>query len=205
MGPEPASTAPRIRRCRRPSAQPCRSTPASSRSARGPTRSRRRFRLEAGGRLRGSSLARNTLEASKLAESGAWLEPESRGSAASKIEVVAVAERRGPAAPNVADVAAFSGGVFAPMNDPSAGEIGGIFAGMVGLLVALGHAVKWWLGWTDRRAATRAAKLEAWHRELVAERGSARQRKSRNHRRDQGAAGGQQGTIRRPDAIQRQA
>lgn len=56
------------------------------------------------------------------------------------------------------------------MNDPSAGEIGGIFAGIVGLLVAMGHAIKWWLGWTDRRAATRAAKLEAWHRELVDER-----------------------------------
>lgn len=52
------------------------------------------------------------------------------------------------------------------MADPSAGEIGGLFAGAVGLIVALGHGLKWWLGWTDRRTATRSAKLDAWQREL---------------------------------------
>lgn len=54
------------------------------------------------------------------------------------------------------------------MNDPSVGEIGGIFAGFVGMLVAAGHGLKWWLGWTDRRVARRAAKLDAWQKELSA-------------------------------------
>lgn len=49
---------------------------------------------------------------------------------------------------------------------PSAGELGGIFAGAVAMLVALGHGLRWWLGWTDRRAATRAAKLDAWQKQL---------------------------------------
>lgn len=52
------------------------------------------------------------------------------------------------------------------MADPSAGEVGGIFAGAVALFVALGHGIKWWLGWTDRRAATRSAKLDAWQQQL---------------------------------------
>jgi uncharacterized protein HemX len=52
------------------------------------------------------------------------------------------------------------------MADPSVGEVGGVFAGAVALLVALGHGMRWWLGWTDRRAATRAAKLDAWQKQL---------------------------------------
>jgi uncharacterized protein HemX len=52
------------------------------------------------------------------------------------------------------------------MSFPSAGETGGMFAGAVALLVAVGHGLKWWLGWTDRRASTRAAKLDAWQSEL---------------------------------------
>jgi uncharacterized protein HemX len=52
------------------------------------------------------------------------------------------------------------------MADPSAGEVGGVFAGAVALLVALGHGIRWWLGWTDRRAATRSAKLDAWQNQL---------------------------------------
>jgi uncharacterized protein HemX len=52
------------------------------------------------------------------------------------------------------------------MADPSAGEVGGIFAGAVALLIALGHGLRWWLGWTDRRAATRSAKLDAWQKQL---------------------------------------
>lgn len=54
------------------------------------------------------------------------------------------------------------------MSDPSAGTIGGIFAGIVAMLVALGHALKWWLGWTDGRALTRTKKLDAWQTELQA-------------------------------------
>lgn len=52
------------------------------------------------------------------------------------------------------------------MADPTVGEVGGVFAGVVALLVAVGHAMRWWLGWTDRRAASRAAKLDAWQRQL---------------------------------------
>lgn len=52
------------------------------------------------------------------------------------------------------------------MADPSAGEVGGVFAGAVALIVALGHGIRWWLGWTDRRAATRSAKLDAWQHQL---------------------------------------
>jgi hypothetical protein len=52
------------------------------------------------------------------------------------------------------------------MADPSAGEVGGVFAGAVALIVALGHGMRWWLGWTDRRAATRSAKLDAWQNQL---------------------------------------
>ena len=52
------------------------------------------------------------------------------------------------------------------MADPSAGEVGGVFAGAVALLVALGQGLRWWLGWTDRRAATRSAKLDAWQKQL---------------------------------------
>jgi hypothetical protein len=52
------------------------------------------------------------------------------------------------------------------MADPSAGEVGGVFAGAIGLLVAIGHGVRWWLGWSDRRALRRSAKLDAWQREL---------------------------------------
>lgn len=54
------------------------------------------------------------------------------------------------------------------MSDPTAGEVGGVFAGLVALLIALGHGLRWWLGWTDRRAITRAAKLDAWQKELAA-------------------------------------
>jgi hypothetical protein len=52
------------------------------------------------------------------------------------------------------------------MADPTAGEVGGVFAGAVALVIALGHGLRWWLGWTDRRAATRSAKLDAWQHEL---------------------------------------
>src|SRR5689334_713253 len=52
------------------------------------------------------------------------------------------------------------------MHDPSAGEIGGIFAGIVAVLVALGHGIKWALGWSDARSNTRSAKLDAWELRL---------------------------------------
>jgi hypothetical protein len=52
------------------------------------------------------------------------------------------------------------------MPDPTAGEAGGIFAGGVALVIAVGHGIRWWLGWSDRRAAKRGAKLDAWQCEL---------------------------------------
>lgn len=58
------------------------------------------------------------------------------------------------------------------MSDPtnsglSAGEIGGIFAGLVALLAALGKGVAWALNWNEARQNSRTAKLEAWHSELA--------------------------------------
>lgn len=53
------------------------------------------------------------------------------------------------------------------MPDPSAGEVGGIFAGVVALLVAIGHGIRWLMGWEDRRERTRAQKLDAWQRQLA--------------------------------------
>lgn len=54
------------------------------------------------------------------------------------------------------------------MSDPSAGEIGGVFAGVIALLVAIGHGIRWLMGWEERRDATRKAKLDAWQHELAA-------------------------------------
>ncbi|SMF70491.1 hypothetical protein [Allosphingosinicella indica] len=53
------------------------------------------------------------------------------------------------------------------MNDPlSAGEAGGIFAGVVALLALLGKGAQWLLNWNDARVSSRSAKLDAWHAEL---------------------------------------
>lgn len=50
----------------------------------------------------------------------------------------------------------------------SPGEAGGIFAGVIALVVAIGHGAKWLLNWNDERANSRSAKLQAWDRELEA-------------------------------------
>lgn len=52
------------------------------------------------------------------------------------------------------------------MTDPSAGELGGIFAGVIALLATIGGGLRWSLNWTERRASTRSAKLDAWQKEL---------------------------------------
>lgn len=52
--------------------------------------------------------------------------------------------------------------------DPSAGEVGGVFAGLVALLYAVGKGLAWLLDWEERRKETRQAKLDRWHRELAA-------------------------------------
>lgn len=48
----------------------------------------------------------------------------------------------------------------------SAGEIGGIFAGIVSLLVTFGGGIRWLLGWKERRAQTLHAKLLRWEEKL---------------------------------------
>jgi hypothetical protein len=53
---------------------------------------------------------------------------------------------------------------------PSPGEIGGIFAGVVALLATIGAGLKFILNWAERRASSRAAKLQVWHDELADER-----------------------------------
>ncbi|MGA1853025.1 hypothetical protein VH570_19515 [Sphingobium sp. HT1-2] len=54
------------------------------------------------------------------------------------------------------------------MSDPgsAAGEAGGIIAGAVAVLYALGKGAAWLLNWKDARAQSRAAKLQLWHDEL---------------------------------------
>lgn len=52
------------------------------------------------------------------------------------------------------------------MPDPSAGEVGGIFAGVVALLVAFGKGFAWLFQWDERRREARHAKLERWQQEL---------------------------------------
>lgn len=52
------------------------------------------------------------------------------------------------------------------MDNLSAGEVGGIFAGIVALLAAIGKGLAWAVGWADRRDENRAAKLKAWEESL---------------------------------------
>lgn len=52
------------------------------------------------------------------------------------------------------------------MSDVSAGEVGGIVAGGLAALAALGKGGQWLLGWADRRESSRTSKLQAWHDEL---------------------------------------
>lgn len=50
----------------------------------------------------------------------------------------------------------------------AAGEAGGMVAGGVAVLYALGKGAAWLLNWKEARAKTRAAKLQVWHDELQA-------------------------------------
>lgn len=49
----------------------------------------------------------------------------------------------------------------------TAGDVGGVFAGLVAILYALGKGAAWVLNWKEARENTRSAKLDAWHRELA--------------------------------------
>lgn len=48
----------------------------------------------------------------------------------------------------------------------SPGDVGGVFAGLVGLLVAIGKGFAWLANWKNTRENTRAARLRAWEAAL---------------------------------------
>lgn len=48
----------------------------------------------------------------------------------------------------------------------SAGEVGGVFAGIVAGLAAIGKGIAWMLNWKDARENSRAARLHAWEQSL---------------------------------------
>lgn len=62
------------------------------------------------------------------------------------------------------------------MDQISGGEAAGYFAGLVALLAALGKAVAAAVGWVDRSARSRDAKLTAWEESLARREVDMRQR-----------------------------
>jgi hypothetical protein len=54
------------------------------------------------------------------------------------------------------------------MSEPvvTSGDVGGIFAGLVAVMIAIGQGAKWLLKFREGQAATRAKKLQIWHDEL---------------------------------------
>lgn len=62
----------------------------------------------------------------------------------------------------------------------SAGEAGGIFAGAVALLVAIGHGIRWVLGFRERRSDNLYQKNLKWE-ERLAEREAAFENDQRAH------------------------
>lgn len=61
-------------------------------------------------------------------------------------------------------------------NGVSAGEIGGVVAGLVALLAALGKGAQWIFNWKGAREDARAARLKAWEDSL--------DRRERTHREE---------------------
>lgn len=55
----------------------------------------------------------------------------------------------------------------ANMDNLSAGEAGGIFAGLIALLASIGAGVRWMIGWRDSRQDLREAKLNQWEESLA--------------------------------------
>lgn len=51
-------------------------------------------------------------------------------------------------------------------NGVSAGEVGGIFAGIIALLASIGTAIRWLFNWRDARDRSQAARLKAWEESL---------------------------------------
>lgn len=57
-------------------------------------------------------------------------------------------------------------GAVLEMESLSPGEVGGVFGGLVALIIAIGGGLRWMLGWTDRRQELREAKLLRWEESL---------------------------------------
>ena len=53
------------------------------------------------------------------------------------------------------------------MDQMSAGEVGGVLAGALALLAALGKALAWLLNWDGARKNDREGRLAAWEKSLV--------------------------------------
>src|SRR5690348_16553192 len=53
------------------------------------------------------------------------------------------------------------------MNDWTAGDYGGAFAGVVALLAALGKGIAWLLNWQGAREQRRSQRLAEWEASLV--------------------------------------
>lgn len=60
-----------------------------------------------------------------------------------------------------------TGGTVSDLPNVSPGEVGGIFAGTVAVLAALGKGIQWLFNWNDTRVASRSEKLQQWHDELT--------------------------------------
>lgn len=56
----------------------------------------------------------------------------------------------------------------AKMDNWSAGEVGGVFAGVVAALAAVGKGLAWLLNWRDERISYREKRLDALERSLQA-------------------------------------
>lgn len=55
----------------------------------------------------------------------------------------------------------------ARMDNWSAGEAGGAFAGLVAALAVVGRGLAWLLDWNNARSDNREARLTSWERNLV--------------------------------------
>lgn len=53
------------------------------------------------------------------------------------------------------------------MHNLSAGEVGGVFAGVIALFAAVGKGLAWLLNWHSERTDQRSKRLEQWEQSLV--------------------------------------
>jgi hypothetical protein len=67
-----------------------------------------------------------------------------------------------------------------PMDNFDAGQAGGIFAGVIAALVAIGKGVGWLINWKGARERSEAARLRAWEQSL--DRREQKQRMETEHR-----------------------